>query len=331
LNTRRLGRTDTWVPVIALGFWAVADASMWGPQDERDAIDAVHTALDLGMTLIDTAEAYGDGTSEELLGKALKGRRDEAFIASKVIPSDLAPDRLIASCEASLRRLDTDRIDLYQVHWPNHDIPIEDSLAAMEKLRDQGKIRFIGVSNFGPGDLNDLLAAGRAESNQVPYSLLFRAIEDQIVPLCIAHDIGILAYSPLLQGLLTGKFASVDEIPVERRRTRHFSTDQPMARHGEPGAEAEVFAALDAIRSVAESLDVTMAQLALAWVAHQPGVASVIAGARNPAQVRQNAAAADLRLSPQVVTALNRITEPVKARLGPNPDMWQAGDDSRYR
>ncbi len=330
MQYRMLGQTDIAISTVGVGFWAVADPAMWGAQDEQDAIAAVQAALDLGMNFFDTAEGYGDGHSEELLGRALGQRRSEAVIASKVAPQHLAPDDLVAACEASLRRLNTDYLDLYQIHWPNRDIPLSDSLGALERLREQGKVRAIGVSNFGVGDLLDTIALARIEANQLPYSLLFRAIENAIMPLCAENAISVLAYSPLLHGLLSGKYDSIDDLPSERQRTRHFAGTRPLARHGESGAEAELAAALDGIRAIAARCDMTMAQLALAWIAHQPGVTSVIAGARNPQQVQQNAIASDIMLDGETIVALSHATAGLKAALGPNPDMWQGVMDSRY-
>lgn len=331
MQYRTLGRAGFDVSTVAVGWWAVADPALWGAQDEQDAIRAVHAALDCGITLFDTAEGYGDGYSEELLGRALGRRRSEALIATKVAPRNLAPDDLIAACEASLRRLHTDTIDLYQIHWPSGSVPLADSLGALERLREQGKIRAIGVSNFGPGDLRDVLAVGRAESNQVAYNALFRAIEDEVLPLCAEHDIGVLAYSPLLHGILTGKFTALDDVPPERARTRHFASSRPLARHGEPGAEAEVAQALDALRALAESRKLTLAQLALSWLIHEPGVTSVIVGARDAQQVTENALVADIMLDGETLVAVNRATDAVKAALGPNLDMWLAGADARIR
>jgi aryl-alcohol dehydrogenase-like predicted oxidoreductase len=331
MQYRKLGRTDIEVSTISVGFWAVASPDKWGPQDDENAIAAVHTALDAGVNLFDTAEAYGEGESERLLGRALGTRRDEVVIASKVRPANAAPDDLIAACEASLRRLNTDHIDLYQLHWPNREVPLADTFGAMERLREQGKVRVIGVSNFGVGDLQDALAVTRLETDQLPYNLLFRAIEDEILSLCNEHSIGVLAYSPLMHGLLTGKFDSLDDVPTPRARSRHFAGSRPMARHGEPGAEAELAAALDAVRRIADEHTLTMGQLALAWVAHQPGVASVIAGARNPQQAQQNALASDIMLNGETLVALNKATAELKAALGPNPDMWNGSANSRFR
>lgn len=329
MKYRKLGKTDIQVSVVGMGCWAIVGDKTWGPQDEADSIATIHAALDAGVNLFDTAETYGDGYSEELLGKALASRRHEAVIASKVSPSHLHKEDVIKACEASLKRLCTDYIDLYQIHWPNWEIPFAETIEALESLREQGKIRAIGVSNFGVRDLSDFLAVGRCESNQLPYSLLGRAIEFAIQPKCMENNISILCYSPLAQGLLTGKFATADEVPEGRARTRLFSRNRPQARHQEEGCEAEAFAALAEIRRICKEIGQPMAQVALAWLLYQPAVTSVLAGARYPYQVRQNAQAAAIQLSPDVVAELSKVTESVKAKMGPNPDMWLT--ESRMR
>jgi len=187
------------------------------------------------------------------------GRRDRAVIATKVSPDHLAPEDLRASCEASLRRLRTDVIDLYQIHWPSRQVPLADTVGALQRLQEEGKIRAFGVSNFGVGDLGDLLALGPCTSNQLPYSLLWRAIEYGIQTVCVEHGISILTYSPMEQGLLTGKFGSADEVPDGRARTRFFSGDRPLARHGEAGHEQETFAAIHRIRAIADGAGLPMA------------------------------------------------------------------------
>jgi len=329
MEYRKLGRTDISVSTIALGCWALAGGPTWGPQDEADSIATVHTALEVGINFFDTAEAYGDGLSEEILGKALAGRRHEVVIATKLRTSSAAAQDVIKACEGSLKRLRTDYIDLYQIHWPNRSVPFSETMEALERLREQGKIRAIGVCNFGVQDLSDLLSVGRCETNQLAYSLLFRAIEYGIQQKCVENDIGILCYSPLAQGLLTGKFSSPDEVPEGRARTRHFSKDRPQTRHGEDGCEAETFEAIARIRAICDRIGQPMAQVSLAWLLYQPGVVSVLAGARRPEQVRQNAAAGSLKLSEEVVKELSEATEHLKQRLGPNADMWQS--DSRMR
>ncbi len=329
MRYRRLGRSDLKVSAVSMGCWAIAGGSTWGPQDESEALGAIQGALDAGINFFDTAEGYGSGYSEELLGRALAGRRDEGVIATKVSRAHLEPETVKESCEASLRRLKTDVIDLYIVHWPSREVPMEETWRTMEDLQKEGKVRVLGVSNFARGDLTELLEVGRPEANQLPYSLLWRAIEHEVVPVCVANDISITCYSPLAQGLLTGKFKTPDDVPVGRARTRLFSSDRPEARHGESGAEAETFAAIDRIRAVAGELGEPMGRVALAWLLAQPGVGSVIAGARSAAQARENAAAGDLTLSADVVKELSQATETLKEHFGTNPDMWES--ESRMR
>ncbi len=218
---------------------------------------------------------------------------------------------------------------MYQLHWPSRQVPFADTWAAMEELVEEGKVRVGGVSNFGPLDLGDLLQVGHPDVNQVAYNLLFRAIEYEIRPLCEREEVGILCYSPMAQGLLTGKFASADEVPEGRARTRLFSGDRPEVRHGEGGAEEEAFAAIAEVRAIADEMGEPMADVALAWLLRQPAVACVLAGMRNPEQARANARAAELELPDEVVERLTAVTEPLKEKLGPNPDMWQG--ESRIR
>ncbi|MBZ0296929.1 MAG: aldo/keto reductase [Anaerolineae bacterium] len=329
MKYRQLGQTDLQVSTIAMGCWAIVGDSTWGEQDEAEALQTIRTALDLGINFFDTAEGYGGGYSEELLGRALGNRRSEAVIASKVSQSNLAPDEVRAACERSLKNLNSDYIDLYQIHWPSREVPFADTMAELEKLRDEGKIRVIGVSNFGIGDMTEMLEIGHFQSNQLPYSLLWRAIEFDIQPRCVAKHISILPYSPLQQGLLTGKFMTADEVPEGRARTRHFSGERPQARHGEAGAESITFDAIQHILEVCEEIEQPMAQVALAWLLHQPGVTSVLAGARNIHQIQENAAAAEVELSEDVLQRMDAVTQPLKQKMGADPDMWSP--DSRYR
>jgi len=326
---RQLGKTDMRISTIALGCWGLVGDAHWGPRDEADSLATARAALDAGINFFDTAEAYGNGESEAVLGRALAGRRHEAIIASKVSDSNLAPDDVIKACERSLRQLNTDYIDLYQIHYANHTIPIADTAGALLRLKEQGKIRAVGVSNFGVQDLADILALVPCQSNQLPYSLIWRAIEYEIVQKCIQSGLGILAYSPLLHGLLTGRFASADEVPEGRARTRHFSRTRARTRHGQPGFEAETFATIERIRGISQTIGRPMAQVAIAWVLCQPDITSVIVGARNPAQVRENLPAWQLTLSAQTMRQLDEATSDLKQKLGTNPDLWQS--QSRFR
>jgi len=315
-----------------MGCWAIVGDETWGAQDEREAIATIQTAYEMGINFFDTAEGYGHGYSEQLLGKGLKRHRQEVIIASKVSSNHLAPEGVIRACENSLRHLQTDYIDLYQIHWPGtRQVPFAETLGALENLKAAGKIRAIGVSNFGEQDLTDFLNCGRVEANQLPYNLLWRAIEYEIQPLCIENEMSILPYSPLAQGLLTGKFQTADDVPDGRARTRFFSDKRVLTRHGEPGYETAVFTAIQRIRTVCTQLQLPMAQVALAWLLHQPGVTSVLAGARTPAQIKENVPAAQRQLAADVCTTLAEITQPIKVHFGANPDLWESDQTSRFR
>ena len=331
MQLRQLGSSSLMVSPIAVGFWGIVGGDYWGAQDERDTIDAAQAALDAGINFFDTAEGYGDGYSEEMLGRALGSRRDDAIIASKVSQQNLKPADVRAACERSLKRLNTDVIDLYQVHWPSRAVPFDDTMSALLDLQSEGKIRVIGVSNFGKLDMPDMLQCGRYDANQLPYSLLWRAIEFDIQPQCVAGNIAILPYSPLNQALLAGRYRNADEMPYQRTRTRHFRPERRDSRHGTPGVEDETFAAVAAIGEICADIGEEMAHVALAWLLHKPAVASVLAGARNMSQVRSNAYAGSLALSDETMGRLDAATAELKAKLGPDPDMWGTGADSRYR
>jgi myo-inositol catabolism protein IolS len=322
MEYRKLGKTDMLVSVLALGCWPFAGGAYWGDQDENLSIATVHAALDAGINFFDTAEAYEKGQSERVLGKALVDRRDRAIIATKVAPNHLRHADVIAACEESLRNLQTDYIDLYQIHWPNHDVPLSETVGALQQLKEQGKIRAIGVSNFAVQDFSEMVQLSECETNQMPYSLLWRGIEHEVQPLCVKHGVGIICYSPLAQGLLTGRYRSADEVPDGLARTRWYNNKRAMAQHNEEGCEAEVFAAIEAVRQIADEVGAPMATVALAWVKQQPAVTSFLVGARTPEELKWNLPAVDLTLSDDVVRRLAEVTEPVKAKLGTNLDMW---------
>jgi aryl-alcohol dehydrogenase-like predicted oxidoreductase len=324
MRHQQLGRTNLNVSVVCQGTWSVATKDVfWDGQDKADSLAAIRAGLDAGVNFFDTAPAYGDGEAEEILGEALGSHRREVVVATKVAPTDLEPNKLRQSCERSLRALRSDYIDLYQIHWPSKALPLEPTWRTLEALQREGKIRHIGVSNFGTSFLGEVIPLGRVESNQLPYNLLWRAVEFEIQPLCAANKMSILCYSPLAQGLLTGKFSTADEVPEKRARTRLFSSTRKMTRHGEPGCETETFAALADIQALAGKHGVTMGHLALAWLLRQSGVTSVVVGARNAAQATDNAAVASLKLDDDLVARLSQITEPVKQIIGRNADPWE--------
>jgi len=335
MEFRKLGKSDVSVSVVAMGCWAIVGDSTWGPQEEAESIHTIHAALGAGVTLFDTAEAYGDGYSETLLGKALSdGRRRGAVIASKFNHNRGSGEDIRKACEASLARLNSDYIDLYQVHWRNRDLPLDEVMDTLQELHVEGKVRLYGVCNFGLGDLGDLLShhfGTHAVTNQLPYSLLWRSIEFGIRQKCAENQIGILPYSPLAQGLLTGKFATPDDVADGRARTRHFSRRRTQTRHGEEGQEAETFSAIDRVRKIAQRIGQPMSDVSLAWLLAQEGVVSVLAGMRNQRQVEQNVRGAGVRLGKEVIAELSAATDDLKRRFGANSDMWESEAKTRYR
>jgi len=315
------------VSKFCLGTWNITGDSTWGYQDEKDSIETIKTALDCGINFFDTAEMYGDGYSEKLLGKILSPIRDRVVIASKTVKAKY--DEVINACENSLRRLKTDYIDIYYIHWPSRKIPFEETVRAMEKLKEDGKIKVLAVSNFGRKDLTEILKYYPVKLNQLAYNLLFRAIEYEILPFCIEKGISVACYSPLAEGLLTGKFTSASEVPVGRARTRHFSKDRPMSQHNEDGAEEETFQTIKEIRKIAEELNISMTHISLSYLLHKNGVKVVVGGARKASQVKENASAIDISLSEDIMKKLDKATEKLKEKLGKNPDMWRS--DSRIQ
>jgi myo-inositol catabolism protein IolS len=331
MKTITLPGTDLTVSQLVFGCWGVTSDFHWGARDEAESVAAIHAALDAGVNCFDTAAAYGDGNSERLLGKALSGKRDQVVIASKATPGDMDPKRIPEACEETLQRLGADYLDLYQTHWANPDFPLADSWGALVKLKEQGKVRHIGVCNAGVGHMAEVCAVARPVSNQLPYNLLWRMIEHEILPKCRQQNLPVLVYSPLMHGLLSGKYRSAADVPDGMARSRHFNAERKLARHGEPGCEEETFTAIASIDEICRSLGLPMAEVALNWVAQQPGVTCVIAGARNPEQLTQNVATLDNPLPEDALKQLSEATDALNRALGPNPDMWDGGANSRFR
>jgi aryl-alcohol dehydrogenase-like predicted oxidoreductase len=294
-----LGTSDISVSPIGLATGTLrSDRDVWSPGDENEFVASVHMAVDLGITLIDTAPAYGQGQCESLLGKALIGRRDRVVLATKCglladASSDahrkrcLAPESVVAECEASLRRLRTETIDLLQLHWPDPESDLVETFAALTRLIDAGKVRAVGLANFGLQRLADACAAGPVASLQTAYSLLDRQADDDLIPYCHKNDIALLADDPLLRGLLTGTFDASRPLSATQRRDPQFQS---------PRFERNL-ARVDRLRSFAALRGWPLRQLAIAWVMHRPGVTATLTAARRPSEVRDARAAADLTLS----------------------------------
>ena len=328
-----LPRTDLSVSQLCFGCWGITGDLHWGERLEEESVGAMAAAIEHGVNFFDTAPMYADGASESLLGRFLADRkaRSEVIVATKIRPNMMAPADVIAECEGSLQRLQTDYIDLYQTHWTSRDVPIADTWSAMQELQEQGKVRHIGVCNAG---LNDLAAVSETQlpaTNQIPYNLVWRMIEKEVLPQCIRQDIGVLVYSPLMHGMLADKYQTLADVPDGRARSRHYHHSRPNTRHGEEGCEAETSAALQRIREIAQSLNRPMADVALAWLLQKPGLTSVIVGAKNATQFNENINAVKNPLSSDVVDALDQATAPLIPLLGDNVDMWDGDANSRYR
>ncbi len=312
-----LGTTDIHLSTIIMGTWQTGK-SMWTGIDDRQSEDAIRAALDCGITTFDTAEAYGNGHSERILGRAIGSRRDEARILSKVFPNHLQYDQVIKACNRSLKNLGTDYLDLYQIHWPpgsfgSKKVPMEEAMDAMVSLKNQGKIAAIGVSNFSFDQLVAVSRIGPVESVQPPYSLLWRQASDKILPWCRENQVSVLAYSPMAQGLLTGKFGPAHQFEKGDHRSKN--------RLFQPDLYPHVQRVLHALRPMAEEKGISMAQLALAWVIAQKGVCA-IAGARNESQVKDNAKAADVCLTETEIGEMDRISRWVTEKIDDNPVQW---------
>ena len=312
MQTRQLGRSEVHVTPVIFGAWAIG-GWMWGGNEESDSLDAIRASIDHGVTTIDTAAIYGMGYSEELVGKAIKGRRDQVVIATKcgmrwntdegsdpwtqkdnsgkdiVIRKNASPASIAYECEQSLKRLGVEMIDLYQIHWPDTSTPVEESMHAMVKLKEQGKIRAIGVSNYDVSWLQGAIKAAPLASLQPPYSLIQRKIEQKILPFCREHHIGVIVYSPLERGLLTGKVGADRVFPPGDHRASHryFSAEN----------RKRVLAALEKIKPIAEKHNASLAQLAINWTVHEPGITAALVGARNAEQAAHNAGAMSFSLT----------------------------------
>jgi myo-inositol catabolism protein IolS len=319
MEKRRLGRTDIEFSALTFGCWQAGKAEWQGVEDQ-ETIAAMRAALDLGINAFDTAEAYGGGYSETIVAQALEGRRDEAVIATKVGAGNLAHDKVLAACEGSLKNLNTDRIDLYQVHWPSGSwgspiVPIEETMTALAKLKQQGKIRAIGVSNFNAQQIEEALQFERIESLQPPYSLFWDVFErNGTFAACVKHDISILPYSPMAQGLLTGKF-SRENRPTDDNRSRNILFQDPFFD--------VALDAIDQLKAIAQKYSADTAQLSLAWLLAQPGVASVIVGARNSEQIIGTSKAASLQIEQSDLDEIKRIGQTVTRQLPEDKtNMW---------
>src|SRR5215468_11024781 len=303
--TKRLGTSDRFITPIGFGACAIGGPGWefaWGTQDDSDSIEAIHEALDAGINWIDTAAVYGLGHSEEVVARALNGVRDRPYLFSKCsmvwdehreIGHRLKADSIRRECEASLRRLRVDTIDLYQIHWPDPDEDVEEGWATLAALQQEGKVRHIGVSNFNVQQMKRAQAIAPITSLQPRYSLLHREIEEEILPFCARENIGVIAYSPMASGLLTGAMTRerIAGLPADDWRKRHPDFQEPQLSRN--------LRLVSLLRTIGKRHGRTPAEVAVAWVLHHPAVTGAIVGARRPGQVRGVTGAAELHLSGQ--------------------------------
>ena len=314
MEYRKLGHSDLYVSTIGLGTWAMGGGDWkfgWGPQDDQASISAVHAAIDQGINWIDTAAIYGHGHSEIVVGQAIKGIRDSLIIATKCgrvwegesreIGKSLKADSIRQEVENSLQRLAIDHIDLYQIHWPEPNEEIEEGWAAIADLIKEGKVRYGGVSNFDLEQLKRAQAIHPIASLQPPYNMFRREIESEIMDYCSENEIGIIAYSPMQAGLLTGAFTNerAEALPESDWRKRHPFFNAPQL-----SINLEV---VERLRPIAKNKNCSMSQLALAWVLRRHEMTSAIVGARKAEQIRETAQAASITLNAKEIAAIETI------------------------
>lgn len=317
MKYRKLGTSDLEVSVMAEGTWAIGGpwAHGWGPVDDQESIKAIRRALDEGINIIDTANVYGLGHAEEIIAEAVGDRRHEVIIATKVgatldekgdVMWNSTPEHIFQEVEGSLRRLKTDYIDIYQVHWPDATTPLADTMGAFNRLIEQGKIRYVGVCNFSKEQLEEGLKYGPIVSQQFRYNVLERDIEDEILPFCQERGLGLFAYGPLGHGLLAGEFKRGDVLSADDWRSRYTLF--------QPETYEKIMGIVDQLRPIAERHDRSLAQLAINWVIGQAGMTCALVGMLHDWQVHENIRATDWELTADERVEIDRIVE--EADLG---------------
>ena len=303
MKTKPFGNSDLFITPIGFGAWAVGGSGWefaWGGQDDSDSIAAIHEALDAGVNWIDTAAVYGLGHSEEVVARALVGMSNRPYVFTKCsmiwdeqrqIGHSLKGASIRRECEASLRRLGVDAIDLYQIHWPDPEEDLEEGWATMAKLKEEGKVRHIGVSNFDVGQMQRALDIAPITSLQPRFSLIHREVEEEILPFAAWQEIGVIAYSPMASGLLTGAMTRerIEQMPADDWRRSHPDFKEPLLSRN--------LRLVRLLKAIGAHHGRTPAEVAVAWVLHNRAVTGAIVGARKPGQIRGVLGAAGLRLS----------------------------------
>jgi aryl-alcohol dehydrogenase-like predicted oxidoreductase len=307
MKKRKLGNSSLEVTELILGTWAIG-GTMWSAYDEKSAVEAIETAIDCGINTIDTAPVYGDGHAEELIGSIVKGKRDSIIIATKCglniegrYEKILSPEFIRHDLEMSLKRLQTDYIDLYQIHWPVSDVPIEESMEELMKMKQEGKIRHIGVCNFSGKELKDAISCGDVVSYQPNYSLLERDIESDQMKICVEQGLGIIPYGSLGAGMLTGKYKELPVFPRNDARSFFY-------RFFKKEYWPEVKEVVNTLQSIADKRGARPGHVAIAWILSRPAVSAAIFGARSADQVRDNLGGASLILSDDEIAVLEKVS-----------------------
>jgi aryl-alcohol dehydrogenase-like predicted oxidoreductase len=312
MKTARLGNSELNITKVGLGTWAIGGPWEygWGQQDDNDSVAAILEALEVGINWLDTAPIYGCGHSEEIVGKALKQISQKPIIATKCSlgwndkkekVSCLKTKSIIAECDASLKRLGIEVIDLYQMHWPEPDEDLEEGYEAMAKCVKAGKVRYLGISNCNVEQLKRVMDIHPLTSLQPPYSMFRRDIEKELLGFCAEHHIGVIVYSPLQKGLLTGKFTleKIAALPADD------------VRHIDPNFKAPLveknFKIIDQLKTIAKRNGITISQLAIGWTLRRPEVTAAIVGARRAGQIGQTAPAGDIMLSADDIAEIWKI------------------------
>jgi aryl-alcohol dehydrogenase-like predicted oxidoreductase len=315
LRTSQLGDTGLEITRVGFGAWAIGGGGWefgWGPQEDEESVAAIHRALDLGINWVDTAAAYGFGRSERVVGRALEGlaERPQVFTKASLLDDgtghvrhSLKRDSILREAEASLRRLGVDVIDLYQIHWPDPEQDIEEGWSALAELKEQGLVRHIGVSNFDVGQLRRIQSIAPVETLQPPYSLVDRAAEDEILPFAEREGIGVIVYSPMGSGLLTGAMTRerIESLPADDWRARDPRFTEPQL--------SEHLALAARVQAVAGRHGVSPGAVAVAWTLRNPAVDGAITGFRRPSQVDPIVAAAGLELTDEDVSEITHAAE----------------------
>ncbi len=309
MKTRQLGKNGPVLTILGFGAWAIGGPWQWGwgKVDDKQSIDAIHSAINNGINWVDTAASYGFGHSEEIVGKAINGIREKVFVATKcglvndgrgnaVFNSD--PKNIRKEVEESLRRFNTEYIDLYQIHWPDPKTEIEKSWEMMAQLKAEGKIKYIGVSNYKVEHLERCMKIEHVQSLQPPYSMLVRDYEKEVFPYCKQNGIGVVVYSPMQAGLLTGKF-DINKVADDDWRRKNKMFQEPYL--------TKALKFVDTLKPMAEKYNHTVGNVALSWALSNAAVTSAIVGARNEIQVQENLNAADLVLNTDDISVINKI------------------------